>query len=115
MRVVDTRATVSVELLYFAGCPHRRQAAAAVAEAARGAGIRPEVRMTRVSDPGAAVRHRFLGSPTVRVAGRDVEPGADERSGYALACRLYHSVTGRAWFPPVEWIAAALREAARGS
>jgi hypothetical protein len=112
---VDTRATVSVELLYFDGCPHRRQAAAAVADAARAAGVRPEVRLTRVSDSGAAVRLRFLGSPTVRVAGRDVEPGADQRSEYALACRLYEAETGRAWFPPVELIAAALRAAARES
>jgi hypothetical protein len=112
---VDRRATVSVELLYFDGCPHRRQAAAAVAEAARATGVSPKVRMTRVPDPGAAVRRRFLGSPTVRVAGRDVEPGADQRSGYALACRLYESDAGRAWFPPVELIASALREAARPS
>ena len=113
MRAVDRGARVSVELLYFDGCPHWRQAAAAVAEAARAAGVRPEVRMTRVSDPGGAVRLRFLGSPTVRVVGRDVEPGADQRSGYALACRLYESETGRVWFPPVELIAVALREAAR--
>jgi hypothetical protein len=106
---------VSVELLYFAGCPHRRQAAAAVAEAARATGVRAEGRVTRVADPGAAVRRRFLGSPTVLVAGRDVEPGAGKRSGYALACRAYESETGRAWFPPVEWIVAALREAARAS
>jgi hypothetical protein len=104
---------VSVELLYFAGCPHRRQAAAAVAEAARATEVRAEVRVTRVSDRDAAVRCRFLGSPTVRVAGRDVEPGANERSEFALACRVYESEAGRAWFPPVELIAAALREAAR--
>jgi hypothetical protein len=110
---VDRRATVSVELLYFDACPHRRQAAAAVAAAAHATGVRPDVRLTRVSDPAAAVRRRFLGSPTVRVAGRDVEPGADRRSEYALTCRLYESETGRAWFPPVELIAAALREAAR--
>jgi hypothetical protein len=115
MRTVDRRATVSVELLYFDGCPHRRQAAAAIVEAACRTGVRPEVRVTRVSDPRAAVRRRFLGSPTVRVAGRDVEPGADRRSEYALACRAYESENGRAWFPPVDLIAAALREAARES
>ena len=105
-------ATVAVELLYFEGCPHWRQAATAIADAARATGVRAEVRATGISDPEDAVRRRFLGSPTVRVAGRDVEPGAGERSEYALACRVYDSGTGRAWSPPIEWIAAALREAA---
>ena len=104
-------ATVAVELLYFEGCPHWRRAAAAIADAARATGVRAEVHATGISNPEDAVRRRFLGSPTVRVAGRDVEPGAGERSEYALACRVYDSGTGRAWSPPIEWIA---RLASRG-
>ncbi|HET8892570.1 MAG TPA: hypothetical protein VFM96_00535 [Gaiellaceae bacterium] len=37
---------------------------------------------------------RFLGSPTVRVNGRDVEPGADEREGFAFGCRVYANGAG---------------------
>ncbi|MGH3046187.1 MAG: DF family (seleno)protein [Gaiellaceae bacterium] len=112
MARLDGNTTVAVELLYFEGCPHWRQAAAAIADAARVTGIRSDVRATRVSDPEDAVRHHFLGSPTVRVAGRDVDPAAQQRSAYALACRVYDSEAGRAWSPPVGWIAAALHEAA---
>jgi hypothetical protein len=103
---------VAVEVLYFEGCPHWRQAAAAVGDAARLTGVSAEVRVTEVSGPGDAVRRHFLGSPTVRVEGRDVEPGAEKRSEYALACRVYETETGRVWSPPLEVIAAALREAA---
>lgn len=105
-------ATVVVELLYFDGCPRWRQATAAVDEAARITGVGVEVRSNRVSSPDDALRRRFLGSPTVRIEGRDVEPRAEKRSDNALACRVYESRAGRTSSPPVEGIAAALREAA---
>jgi hypothetical protein len=55
------------------------------------------------------LRLRFLGSPTVRVDGRDVEPGADERDEFALACRVYRTQDGLRGQPDPEWITAALR------
>ena len=105
-------ATVVVELLHFDGCPHWRQAAAAVDEAARITGVGVDVRSSGVSSPDDALRRHFLGSPTVRIEGRDVEPRAERRSDYALACRVYESGAGRTFSPPAEWIVAALREAA---
>jgi hypothetical protein len=50
------------------------------------------------------VAARFLGSPTVRVDGRDIEPGAAGRTTYAYACRTY----GDAAAPSDELILAAL-------
>jgi hypothetical protein len=47
--------------------------------------IEPEIRLVKVADPDAAVELRFLGSPTVRVDGVDVEPGAEERRDFALS------------------------------
>ncbi|MGH3034086.1 MAG: DF family (seleno)protein [Gaiellaceae bacterium] len=88
-----------VELLYFDGCPHWREAAAAIDEAARTTGISTQVCATAVNNLDEAVRRRFFGSPTVRIAGRDVEPGAERRSDYALACRVYESEEGVAGTP----------------
>ena len=63
----------------------------------------------RVETHEESERERFLGSPTVRVDGRDVDPGAGERSDYGLKCRLYrseeHSLSP---VPPGEWIRSAL-------
>lgn len=36
----------------------------------------------------------YFGSPTVRVNGRDVEPGADERDHFAFGCRVYDAGAG---------------------
>lgn len=59
------------------------------------------------------VRHLGIGSPTVRVNGRDVDPGAVERSDHGLKCRIYRSQQlGQSLVPPQQWIRDAL-EAAR--
>ena len=58
-------------------------------------------------------RERFLGSPTVRIDGKDVEPGADRRTGYGLKCRLFQTSKGLRRTPDDEWVLAAL-ERARG-
>jgi len=66
-----------------------------------------------VPDGEAARNLRFLGSPTVRVNGRDVEPGAEERPDFTLSCRVYRSEQGFAGQPPERWVRQALAEAAR--
>ena len=43
-------------------------------------------------------------SPSVRVDGKDIEPGAESRTEYALSCRLY----GDRGLPSKELLVAAL-------
>jgi hypothetical protein len=63
----------------------------------------------RVESIDAAEAERFLGSPTVRIDGRDVEPGAADRDDFGLKCRLYRSGEGTSGVPPDNWISEALR------
>jgi hypothetical protein len=103
-----------VEILYFAGCPNYQAAAALVERVSAELGISPEMRLVNVSDEEAARRLCFLGSPTIRVAGRDVEPGAEERENYVLACRIYRGEQGVSGQPDERWVHDALvREASR--
>jgi hypothetical protein len=97
-----------VEILYFDDCPNWPTAASAVDRAARELGVAVDIRLERVGSEDEAERLRFLGSPTVRVDGRDVEPGAEERRDFALACRVYRTDEGFAGLPPEGWIRAAL-------
>ena len=53
---------------------------------------------------------RFLGSPTIRVNGRDIEPGADARSEFTLACRVYRTDSGFSGQPDDRWLRDALEE-----
>jgi hypothetical protein len=65
----------------------------------------------RVESDEAAGRGLCLGSPTLRVAGVDVDPGAGARTDDGLTCRLYATEDGLRGVPPDEWVFAALRRA----
>ena len=65
----------------------------------------------RVEDADAAEAERFLGSPTIRVDGEDVEPSASERTDYGLECRLYETPDGLRGVPADEWVLRALERA----
>ena len=101
-----------VEILYFEGCPNHEQARALVERIAAELTVEPEILLVEVPDSDAAIALKFLGSPTVRVNGRDVEPGAEERREFVLACRVYRSERGVAGQPDERWIREALSEAA---
>jgi hypothetical protein len=101
-----------VELLYFEGCPNHHGARELVERVAAEVGVTPDVRLVEVPTPEAAEQMRFLGSPTIRVNGRDVEPAADERDQFRLACRVYGADDGGFSGQPAEaWVRAALVEA----
>lgn len=74
-------------------------------------GIELTVRTVEVSTPEAAEMLCFLGSPSIRIDGRDVEPGADERGGFALACRIYRTLSGQTCLPERERVRSALAAA----
>jgi len=101
-----------VEILYFEGCPNHEPARALVERIAAELRVEPEIHALEVPDAEAAVELRFLGSLTVRVDGRDVERGADERHQFVLSCRVYRSERGFSGQPEEAWIRAALVEAA---
>ena len=98
-----------VEVLTFEGCPHAEPALELVRRVVADAGVAATVRRIEVLDPEAATAHRFIGSPTVRVGGRDIEPGADERVDYALSCRVYRTENGPRGAPAERWLRNALR------
>ena len=97
-----------VEILSFDGCPNHHPALALVERIGRELGIEPEIRLVNVPDQEAAERLRFLGSPTVRIGGRDVEPGAEGRTDFGLSCRLFRTERGVAGQPDACWIQDAL-------
>lgn len=103
---------VKIELLYFEGCPSYEALLPELRGLLAGEGIAAEVELRRVETIEDAERERFLGSPTVRIDGCDVDPGAAEREDYGIKCRLYRSPTGLGPVPPEEWIRAALHAAA---
>lgn len=99
---------MTIELLYFDGCPNHEALAPHLRELLARAGVNADLEMRRVESVEAAEQERFLGSPTVRIAGHDVDPGAEERRDFGMKCRLYATAEGLRGTPPDEWILAAL-------
>lgn len=76
--------TIQVEVLFAPGCASAEEAREAVERVARAAGVAIEIVSTPVSDRAEARRLRFVGSPTIRLAGRDVEPRAEALEQFGL-------------------------------
>lgn len=104
----DPAPAGAVELLYFDGCPNHEALLPRLCALLRSAGADDQIRLRRIPDDGAARRERFLGSPTVRVDGHDVEPGASERRDFGMKCRLYATGHGLRGTPLDEWVLDAL-------
>jgi hypothetical protein len=101
-----------IEVLYVQDCPHYRETLALVGRARGDLGIDTELRTTLIGDQAAAEQARFPGSPTVRVDGRDVEPGSEPVTEYVLGCRLYRLEHRLAGLPEERWVREALLHAA---
>jgi hypothetical protein len=95
-----------IELLYFDGCPGHERILPRLRELAGEAGV--EIVERRIETVGDAEAERFLGSPTVRVDGADVDPGAADRTDFGMKCRIYRVDGEQRTAPPEAWIRAAL-------
>jgi hypothetical protein len=68
----------------MAGCPATPRTIQLVNEVARGMGISVALEQILVDTPEQAEALAFLGSPTVQVDGRDIEPEARSRTDFGL-------------------------------
>jgi hypothetical protein len=102
-----------VEVLTFDGCPHGSPALAlARAEVAEFA-VEADVRLVSIAE-SETERCRFLGSPSIRVDGEDIEPSAQRRIDYTHSCRLYQTPAGLRPLPEAAWLRAKLAAALGG-
>jgi hypothetical protein len=99
---------MKIEVLYVDDCPSHEALLLHVRRLVAEAQIDVLVEQRRVASDEDAQRQRFLGSPTLRVDGIDVDPGANERRDYGLKCRLYPTADGLRGMPRDEWVLDAL-------
>jgi hypothetical protein len=100
-----------VEVLYVQDCPHYWGTLVLVQRVLAELAIVAEVRSTLIGDQAAAEQARFAGSPTVRVDGRDVEPGSEPPGEIVVGCRLYRLEHRFAGQPAEGWVRGALLRA----
>lgn len=107
-------APPKIEFLWWSGCPSWERALAGLREQMRELGLDPEeIEVREVTSDAEADRERFVGSPTIRVGGRDVQDPGHEPAG--LTCRIYRTRDGRiSALPDPADVREALIEATEG-
>jgi hypothetical protein len=85
---------MTVELLFWDGCPSHPKALSDLRGTMSDLGLDPDGILIRKLDSEAeAEAEHFVGSPTIRINGRDIKPLENEP--YGLTCRIYHRRDGR--------------------
>jgi len=106
-----TTPRIRVEILTFENCPNADTAREHVLQALEAEALDAAIVEVAVETPALAHELQFLGSPSVRVNGRDVESGAERRDAYGLMCRTYREGSRMVGSPPLTVIRDALRAA----
>ncbi len=76
-----------VSFLYYEECPSHNLALERLREVMAEEGISSEVEVLKVESEDQARRLSFVGSPTIRIDGRDIDPPSNPR--FALTCCVY--------------------------
>ena len=79
---------MKIQFLYFKGCPGHEPALSLLEQILLGKDMAVTIEKIEVTSPELAIQHRFLGSPSIRINGVDIE-GREEVLEYGLKCRIY--------------------------
>ena len=104
---------MNIQILYFDGCPSHEELLPRVREIALEIRADADIELRHIKTLDQAERERFLGSPTVRINGADIEPAATDRTDFGLKCRLYRSENGASGLPPAQWLRDAIESAGK--
>jgi hypothetical protein len=84
-----------IELLWWEGCPSWKETLEDLEAAVAAVGLDPaRIVVREIADWWHAEEERFVGSPTIRVDGRDIKPPEPEEAP-SLSCRVYRLRDGR--------------------
>ncbi len=101
-----------VSFLYYEDCPSYDLALERLRNVMAEEDIPGEVEVVKVETEEQARELRFIGSPTIRVDGQDIDLPTESR--YALTCRVYRLEDGRiSPLPAKDMIRRALRSPAK--
>jgi hypothetical protein len=76
--------SLDIQVLYTESCDSAEQVVQRIHQLAQEQGVPVAIREILVTSQEQAVELRFLGSPTVRVAGCDIDPAARTVHAYGL-------------------------------
>ena len=102
---------MQIELLYFDGCPSYKRAEQLLNEALAEMQTEAEVLKKNIINDDMATAERFLGSPSIRIDGVDVDPVVRTSTDFGLKCRIYQIDQGIRGWPSKHMIKQAIQKA----
>lgn len=102
-----------VEVLYVSECPSHPAAVKLVKDVLAAEGVTSDIHEVLIRDEQMAGEMKFVGSPTIRINGRDVAGESQAAKNFSLCCRLYPG-SKQIGLPPAEIVHRAVLEARRG-
>jgi len=105
---------MNIEFLYFDGCPNHETALANLKEVLSEAGVKDDIQIINIDRPEDVVTHCFLGSPSIRINGKDLEITEDESTEYSMRCRRYKNGDVMEGYPSKELIRVNLLASREG-
>ena len=106
--MTEAARPVCVEILARKDCQCRGMARIVVERVIDELDVSADVKVVEITNQAQAKKRGFLGSPSVRVNGLDVEPGTNGSREVTLGDRVYRSERGLQGWPDSRWIRAAL-------
>jgi mercuric ion transport protein len=105
---------MNIEVLYFEGCPNHLPAIERVRETLKSLGRQDEIHQVEVHTQSDAEAMAFVGSPSIRINGADIEPWARTTEAFGLSCRTYLDGSHRRGVPSRELLRRAIIEGIPG-
>jgi len=91
---------VKIEFLFFQGCPHYPSALALLKDMLKEEEVEHPIELINVDSDRHAQETRFLGSPSIRINGKDIEEAEIASPDYGIKCRIYNGHAGPIGLPP---------------
>ena len=104
---------MKIEVLYFEGCPNHLPAVERLQDTLHSLGRNDEIHQVEIRSQAEAEAVGFVGSPSIRINGADVEPWARTAKTFGLICRAYLHGSQRSGVPSRELLRLAMRESTR--
>lgn len=103
--------TIKIDILFIRGCPGYKYVKKYIEEIVTDESIYAEINLIQIEKEEDARNLHFIGSPTVRVNGEDVEKGFIDTKDYGLKSRIYYIDGKPFYYPSKSMILNAIKKA----
>ena len=104
---------MKIEVLYFEGCPSHPPTMRMVREVLDSLDRNDEIHQVEIRSRAEAEAMRFVGSPSIRINGSDIEPWARRATNFGMGCRTYIDGSHHSGVPSRELLRRAITEGIR--